>query len=72
MRGYYLHPSRHVAVRCERGVGGGELRGWLAADADDIHLVGRVVESPVQGPVVADGADHDDLVRRHLTAAALT
>ncbi len=31
-----------------------------APDTDDIHLIGRVVEGPPQGAVVADGRDQKD------------
>ncbi len=37
-----------------------------APDADDVILVGGVVERPVQGAVVADGAHHDYAVRSYL------
>ena len=36
------------------------------SDADDVHLVRRVVERAVEGAVVADGRDHDDSVRSQL------
>ena len=33
-----------------------------ATDADDVDLVGRIIQSSVQRSVVADGRDHDHFV----------
>ena len=37
-----------------------------ATHADDVRLVGRVVECAVQRAVIADGADHDQAIASHL------